>query len=124
MIHLTVVDDDDDDIDFFKEALSKIQLVEVVHHRDGIGLLALLRKQAIMTDAIVMELHLPIQGGYDTLLELKKTPDLNYIPVIILTSSILQEQQCLRAGCAQYFIKPNTLEEYRLLAAGILNDLA
>lgn len=59
-------------------------------------------------DVIVVDLHLPGNTGYELLAEVKNTPTLADIPIVIFTSSLMEEDRetsfSLRA--ADYVLKP------------------
>ncbi len=61
---------------------------------------------------VILDAHLPGQDGFDILRQIKSDPDLNRKPVIMLTSSMLQDEIDLAysLGANAYFRKPMTLE--------------
>jgi two-component system, chemotaxis family, response regulator Rcp1 len=68
--------------------------------------------RAALPDLILLDLNLPGQDGREILAELKKTPDLCMIPVIVLTTSTAEhdvlEVYQLHANC--YIGKPLTYQ--------------
>lgn len=63
---------------------------------------------------IILDLHLPGQDGFEILRQIKSDPNLNRVPVIMLTSAISRDEVDLAysLGANAYFKKPTTLESY------------
>ncbi len=63
---------------------------------------------------VVVDLNLPILGGKKILNLIKTDPRWKSIPVVVLSSSSLQEDidECLELGAERYFTKPATVEDY------------
>lgn len=122
MKHLIIVEDDEDDLDFLREGLLSVEDVEITNYKDGLALLKALDhiNASNKPDAIIMDLLLPFMDGIEILAELKSNKTHSEIPVIMFTSSILHEEICMKAGCAKYYMKPNSMKEYSLLAQDIM----
>ena len=99
-IRILLVEDNPDDIEITKRALSKIRLanhLDVV--RDGEEALKFLRHQGEFTDhansprpdLILLDLNLPKVNGKEVLTAIRHDDDLNAIPVIKLTASSRDE---------------------------------
>ncbi|KAF8701859.1 hypothetical protein HU200_033184 [Digitaria exilis] len=70
--------------------------------------------QLIMTDYCM-----PSMTGYDLLKELKESPKLKQIPVVIMSSDHIPERmkRCLDAGAKEYIMKPlDVVDVPRLLS--------
>lgn len=86
---------------------------------DGVEGLAFLRREGKYTDAvrpdiILLDLNLPKKNGIEVLTEIKGDENLRRIPVMILTTSVT-DQDILRsydhhANC--YIVKPVDLEQF------------
>lgn len=119
-IDVLLVDDNQDDIDLTKEALtaSKIHVNSLNVLNDGVEAMEYLRKEgqyknAMRPSVIFLDLNMPRKDGREVLQELKADPDLKNIPVVILTTSddesdVLQSYN-LHANC--YVRKPVDLAE-------------
>ncbi len=61
-----------------------------------------------MPTLILMDLKMPVMDGKQTLAIIKGDPDLKHIPVIMLTSSALDNDvnQCYEMGANSYIVKP------------------
>lgn len=119
-VEILLVEDNAGDARLVKEALKGSRVSSTVHVvADGTEALAFLRKegaytQALRPDLIVLDLNLPKQDGREVLKELKDTPLLKRIPVVILTSSRAGSDiaWAYEQGASCYLLKPVNLEEY------------
>jgi len=68
-------------------------------------------------DLIILDLMMPVMGGYETLTNIRKTPSLNTIPVIIVSAMNRKEdmEECFKMGAADYFTKPLKQDDVRFL---------
>jgi CheY-like chemotaxis protein len=78
-------------------------------------------------DVIVLDLNMPLKNGFEALKEIKNSPSLSAIPVIILTASSNKQDEirCLELGCNFFYTKPSTMNDYRPLATTVkrfIND--
>ncbi len=87
--------------------------------KDGVEAVAFLYKEKPYDkmprpDIIFLDLHLPKKDGLGVLTEIKSEPSLRNIPVIILTSSALQQDitKCYQMNANCYLTKPSTSEEF------------
>ena len=66
---------------------------------------------------ILLDLNLPLKSGFDVLAEVRQTPHICYIPIIILsTSTNLNEvKRCYELGANSYIAKPVDFEEFEHL---------
>ena len=115
MVYL--VDDDVDDLEIVQEALHFNSYKGAVKTApNGLALMADLRNgnSSAKPDVIVLDLNMPLKNGFEVLSEIRSNPDLNKIPVIVLTasSSKLDETRCIELGCTFFFRKPFNLQEY------------
>jgi CheY-like chemotaxis protein len=67
-----------------------------------------------LPDLILLDLKLPGISGQDVLLEIKSTPDLKRIPVVVLTSSREDRDrlQCYDYGVNSFLVKPITFDGF------------
>lgn len=70
----------------------------------------------------ILDLMMPIQDGFSTLLKLKEQPALAGIPVIVLSAKSDEEEvvRCLNAGAADYVVKPFSPEELAVRVGRLL----
>ena len=87
--------------------------------RDGAEALEFLRQTGRFTavprpDMILLDLNLPKKDGRQVLAEIKKTPDIKRIPIVILTNSKAAEdiRQTYEHHANSYITKPANLDEF------------
>lgn len=119
-IDILLVEDNPGDVRLTMEALREAKVLNnLVVVPDGIEALAYLNRQTIYRraprpDLILLDLNLPRKDGRALLEEIKQSPELKRIPVVILTSSKAEEDIIkaydLHANC--YVTKPVGLEQF------------
>jgi len=127
---ILLVEDNPDDAELTKRAFRKSNITNrVVVAQDGVEALDYLFAQGPWegrgpeTDpaVVLLDLKLPRIGGLDVLRRLREHPRTKILPVVILTSSV-EEQDMIRGynlGCNSYIHKPVDFEQF-LDAARIL----
>jgi two-component system, chemotaxis family, response regulator Rcp1 len=119
-VEILMVDDNPGDVRLTEEALKEATVGNRLHvARDGVEALAYLRREdgfegASRPDLILLDLNLPRKDGRAVLAELKRDPELKWIPVVVLTTSeasvdILKAYE-LQANA--YVTKPVDLERF------------
>lgn len=101
-IHILLIEDNEGDILLTEEALliSKIKnVVSVV--RDGWEAMLFLEKKekyttSLSPDLILLDVNIPKLNGHEVLLRIKSNPQIQHIPVIMLTTSS-SEQDILKS---------------------------
>jgi CheY-like chemotaxis protein len=118
-INVLLVEDDPGDVLMTREAFD-----EYLHNRldvvtDGADALAFLRREEPYSDAprpdlILLDLNLPRRDGREVLQEVKADPDLQHIPVIVLTTSQAEEDvlRSYQLHANAYVTKPVDFENF------------
>ena len=102
---ILLVEDDQDDQEFFVEAVNKIENVSLYQiANNGQEALDKLQKQSLYPDLIFMDINMPLMNGMDCLLEIIKDPRIQNIPVIMLSTSNNQQDEARQRG-ARAFLK-------------------
>ncbi len=119
-LELLLVEDDLEDAGLTMEALRNGQVrCRISLVRDGEEALEFLRKQgkysrAPRPDVILLDLHLPKLDGRQILSEIREDPDLQSIPIVVLTASRAHEEilsdESLRVE--SYLVKPVDLDQF------------
>jgi signal transduction histidine kinase len=68
-----------------------------------------LEKARLQTpDLILLDMHMPVMDGYETLVELKKDPILKNVPVVAISADSFKEavDEVMQAGANDYVLKP------------------
>ncbi|WP_276370531.1 response regulator [Chryseolinea sp. H1M3-3] len=92
-MEILYIEDDDDDIELFQEALSRmdanIKLISAYSFSDA---LTKLSGDVCRPDAIFVDYHLPGLDGYQCVKDLKNDEALKYTPIILISSTITSRQ--------------------------------
>src|SRR5664280_1720670 len=119
-ITILLADDDEDDLQVVKEALQKNRLGNDIRTTgDGEELLDYLLRRGRYTNPsdsprpglILLDLNMPKKDGREALAEIKTSPDLRQIPIIVLTTSKAEEDvfRSYHLGVNSFITKPVTL---------------
>jgi CheY-like chemotaxis protein len=120
IVDILLVEDNPGDVRLTKEALKESRLhnkLNVV--TDGLMAIQYLKKQgefakAPRPDMVLLDLNLPKKSGSEVLEEIKNDPDLKMIPVVVLTTSKVEEDIVksyrLHANC--YITKPVDIAQF------------
>ncbi|MFA6851295.1 MAG: response regulator [Selenomonadaceae bacterium] len=119
-IEILLVEDNEDDIILTQEAFKENKLTNKLNVvRTGMDALRYLKKVGPYSDSvkpnlILLDLNLPEMSGIEVLQEIKNDENLKDIPVVILTTSKLQQDIVksykLYANC--YINKPVNLDDF------------
>ncbi|MBN1780581.1 PAS domain S-box protein [bacterium] len=85
--------------------------LEVLHAENGED--AIRKAGLYMPDVILMDIKMPVMDGYEATREIKKDPQLNNIPIVILTASAMKrdEKRIQDIGADGYLRKPVSMNE-------------
>lgn len=74
-------------------------------------------------DVIITDISMPVMDGYELVQEIKKTPDGNKIPILMLTAKVSEEEKIrgLNFGAVDYITKPFSYHELQLKIQNHLN---
>jgi len=126
-IKLLVVEDSPSDVRLIREALKETSPVpvEISVATDGVEALEHLRDaafdSAVTPDLVLLDLNLPRRNGREVLAEIKSSPQLRQIPVVVMTSSRADEdiEAAYRLNANCYVAKPSDLRDYVEVIRGI-----
>ncbi len=119
-IEILLVEDNPGDIRLTEEALLTGRVRNNLHVvTDGVEALAFVNRQSQyknvpVPDLILLDLNLPKKDGRQVLAEIKASPDLKRIPVVVLTTSE-SDQDILKAyemHANSYITKPLDLDQF------------
>ena len=118
-----LVDDDAEDQEIFRSALSEIMPhIYVSTASNGEEALQQLHVSTTLPDLIFMDINMPVLNGLDTLAHLRQLESLKHIPVIIYSTS-LREESSFRAsqlGALECIIKPAGFTELCTVLSALL----
>jgi CheY-like chemotaxis protein len=123
MKKIYLVDDDDDDRIFARDALEGvIRDVEITEFTDGKQLLSFLEHSLPIEPVVVlMDMNMPQINGLEALARLKDNPDFKHIPVVLFSTSAYPEtvKKAYELGVNAYIVKPVTNEDYIRIAYAV-----
>lgn len=114
------IDDDQEDRDFFCEALREIDpSIVCLMAASGFEALALLQSHMPVPDFIFLDINMPMMDGKQCLRKIKNIPQLAPIPVVMYSTSTNTREirECYKLGAVDFLIKPCSYEK-------LVNDLA
>jgi two-component system, chemotaxis family, response regulator Rcp1 len=124
---ILLVEDNRGDIRLIQEALkSTAARCEVVVTRDGVDAMSYLRQEGeylnvLLPDLVLLDLNLPKKDGREVLAEIKADPRLRHLPVVVLTTSLNEEDIAnsydLHVNC--YIAKSRNLTQLFKIVRGI-----
>ena len=119
-VEILLVEDSPADVLMTREAFEQARLVNTLHVvDDGEQALAFLRQEGMYAssprpDLVLLDLNLPRKNGVEVLAEIKSDPQLQSIPIVILTTSHTEQDILssynLHANC--YIVKPVGFEKF------------
>jgi CheY-like chemotaxis protein len=128
-IEVLLVEDSPGDVRLTREAFKDAKVYINLHvASDGAEALAFLKREgeyaaAPRPDLILLDLNLPKKDGREVLAEIKESPTLKSIPVVILTTSASEEDilrsYLLHANC--YITKPVGIDGFLKVVNSIDN---
>ncbi|TDO82967.1 CheY-like chemotaxis protein [Flavobacterium chryseum] len=109
------IDDDSDDCELFMEALNAVSASHYTSINDPVEAYHKLIKQEVKPDVIFLDLNMPIMSGLELLSEIKKQDILQQIPVIIFSTSRLEDliKEAKLLGAHDYISKPNNFNDLK-----------
>jgi len=126
-VEFLLVEDNPADVRLTREALKDSKLLNNLHVVcDGDEAMAFLKRRpphqnAPRPDVILLDLNLPGKDGREVLAEIKSDPDLQMIPVVVITSSEAERDIImsyrLNANC--YVTKPVDFEQFMQVVKSI-----
>ncbi len=115
MLTVCIVDDSADIRDIYSLKFQREGFMVVVA-RDGAEGLQLIREKR--PDVILLDIEMPVMGGLEVLKALKEDPELEKIPVVVL-SNIDNEamfQRVSELGAAKYYLVKSLTDSQRVVS--------
>jgi len=116
---ILVIEDNEQNRILMRQIL-KYHGYEVLEAADGAAGLAMAGEH--MPDLILLDLQMPVMGGFAVIGELRKTPELSGLKVIAVTSFAMKgdREKALEAGFDEYVTKPIDTRKFVELVKNIL----
>jgi CheY-like chemotaxis protein len=115
-LHLLLADDDKDDRFFFTKALQELSIAtRLTTVEDGEKLMEFLKsKNKALPDLLFLDLNMPRKNGSECLEEIKRTAKTKHLPVIIYSTSLLDDvADILYQNGAHYYIRKTDVPELK-----------
>lgn len=117
---ILLVEDNEDDVFLTRAAFEANALRVNLHHVDnGEKCLRFLRKEGPYAgtpfpDLILLDMNMPVMGGYEVLSEIVKDEKLRKVPVVVLTTSSEAEdiKKMYDLRCNSYITKPVNFDNF------------
>lgn len=124
-IKILVTDDDEDDRDFFAEAVADLHLTNPVEFcKNGVELLdRLYDKKNDIPDIIFLDLNMPILSGFETLQQIREDIKFKDVPVIAIYSTSATEdgvKNTFGLGANAYIVKPIVFSDLKKLLKKVI----
>jgi CheY-like chemotaxis protein len=92
-MRILIIDDDSDDIQFFREAILKIDPeIECLTARDGDEGLTLLRRENNLPHFIFLDVNMPVMDGRECLIQIKRNIRYKNIQVVVYSTTSLDTE--------------------------------
>jgi two-component system, chemotaxis family, response regulator Rcp1 len=126
-VEILLVEDNSADVFLVREALKEGRVRNDIHvAADGVEAMEFLRRQgdfaeAPRPDLILLDLNLPRKDGREVLAEIKSDPELQAIPVVILTTSKDEEDvaKSYQLHANSFITKPVRFEQFIKVMKGL-----
>lgn len=124
-LHLLLADDDEEDCLMFQEALQEITVTaKFTKVHDGEKLVQWLTQTPDnLPDFLFLDLNMPLKNGHECLAEIKKSPQLQSLFVIIFSTTVdtLNIDKLYETGAHYYIQKPNSFTKLIRIIEQVLN---
>jgi response regulator RpfG family c-di-GMP phosphodiesterase len=104
------IDDDQDDLDFFNDAIESLgENVKLFLFPDD--MFKILKNPPPKPSVIFLDLNMPLKTGFEIILEIKKGGKYNNLPLIVYSTSSNSEiiDRCRDLGASLFITKPTSL---------------
>jgi CheY-like chemotaxis protein len=111
MKNIFLADDDADDRMLFEDALKQLPIpTQLTLSNDGLELMSNL--ETVVPDVIFLDLNMPRKNGFQCLEEIRNTPKLKDIPIVIFSTTANEDavNKTHQLGANYYICKPHSFE--------------
>jgi CheY-like chemotaxis protein len=122
MLNILLVEDDMVDVMNVRRAFERNRIINPLHvAQNGVEALQALRSGQVPADRrlVLLDLNMPRMNGIEFLRHVRSDPDLNLIPVVVLTTSTDEKDklEAYNLNVAGYLVKPVTFVDFVELMA-------
>jgi len=125
--HVLLVDDDEDDAQFFSDALKELSLNTHFDHclSGNQALQQLTNGQVTSPDIIFLDVNMPAMNGWDCLREIKNIARLRHIPIVMYSTANLCQGGLDPGdvGAAAFYQKSNSFNELKRSLSSLIQSI-
>ena len=125
-IKVILVDDDEDDIDMFKTAFSKLKVKSTLQYfRNGVQVMEYFKDENNEIPHILfLDLNMPLMGGKEVLYKLRADERFRNLPIAIYSTSNLERdiEDTLGLGANIYIVKPYDFKKLEKALENVLKS--
>ena len=119
-----IADDDEDDRQFLRDAIRKLDLeIKIVEASDGDDLLQLINKENSKDASILilLDMNMPRMTGLEALQTIRLNEKIKHIPAVMISTSSDKEliQEAYETGINAFIKKPNTYDGFLKIAEAL-----
>ncbi len=122
-LKILIIENDPVDVElaqeFFKDLQAPVEVFSVNNGEEGIQYL---KKHGAYVDAqtpdvVLLDLHMPVKDGYETLEEIRQDVSLSTVPVVVLTGSEddASAQRLYDLGASCFITKPIAYDQWMVV---------
>jgi CheY-like chemotaxis protein len=110
-----LADDDDDDRLLFLDVLKELKLPVTLSSANNGEMLMQVLAQSTPPDILFLDLNMPLKNGFECLVEIRRDPRLDGMPVVIFSTSSQPSaiERVYSDGAQLYIRKPNDFTELK-----------
>jgi CheY-like chemotaxis protein len=112
MKNIILADDDSDDCELFQDAVKELGVqAKLSILENGVALMTTLDETVPPSpDVIFLDLNMPLKNGYEALIEIRNTPKLKGIPIVIFSTTASEDavNKTYEHGANYYVRKPSS----------------
>jgi len=122
---VVIIDDDADDLEIMKEALTHIDpsllCLTFVYPDEAVRLLG--GELIVLPDYVFIDINIPRISGRDCMLQIRSLPDFKEVPIIMYSTSMppTMAAALMKEGATFAFQKPFGFEDYVRILEGIFS---
>ena len=124
-LHILLADDDEDDRNFFKDALLEVKVkTNVTMVNDGLELMNYLNNpDNLIPNVVFLDLNMPVMSGLDCLIEIRRNKRLRSLAIAIYSTSSSDEniEEAFVKGANIYIKKPNDFSLLKIILEQVVN---
>ena len=111
------IDNDSEDIDFFADAIKKVDpavsFLSAIGGKDALSLLSSIADSEKLPDYIFLDVNMPQMNGKDTLKEIRKNHRYNSIQIVMLSTGLTarDSEEYKQLGANHFMSKANSIPD-------------